>query len=154
MRWQKIRPKMYFKELSRDNRTGARSILLLLKKGMKIIETEAHIASEEGFFISGKLREGIKGSKNEIIFTKGCYFFRPSGILHGPWEALEDTISFLTLDRTLNNIRNPYVWDCPNCKDGMMWSLDTCTNCHTKRPRDSKRYKVFPDIKTFVSIRA
>ncbi len=151
--WEKPHPNFYIKQLSKDTRTGASSILLLLKKGVKIVEPEAHFAYEEGYIISGKLREGTKGAADEIVFTTGCYFYRPGGIVHGPWEALEDTLSFLTLDRQLINIRNPYMWDCPKCKRRIMWRMRACSHCYTKRPKEAVRYKLLPKAKTFVSAR-
>ena len=153
MPWEEIRPGFLTKELSKDKLTGAQSRLLLLKKGVKISEYEAHTAGEEGYIIYGKLREGREGAPDEIIFTDGCYFFRPGGLLHGPWEAVEDTLSFLTLDRKLINIRNPPVWDCPKCKDKMLWQMKVCTNCGKQRPKSAKRHKMMPEVKTFVSTR-
>ncbi|MDG6905164.1 MAG: hypothetical protein JRN20_05185 [Nitrososphaerota archaeon] len=132
--WKEAAPGMglYVKILSQDDDTGAITRLLLLKKGFNNHHEEARLALEEGFVISGKLREGL-ATESPIEFGSGSYYVRTPGTVHGPAEAIEDTVLLQTVDRGANLLISPVFWQCNSCKARTVTELDTCSGCGRHR---------------------
>ena len=145
VKWKIISKGVSLKILGMDNESGSDTVLVSMKKGVRTTLPEAHEATEEIFVISGRIRmtdwmrKGRSG--REVTISKGCYIYRPKGSLHGPWEALEDTLTIETHDGRFTRIFNPDVWECSKCYDKLLWELPKCSNCGRKRASGSLRFK-------------
>ena len=63
---------------------------LHFEKGFKSTETLTHPFWEEVYVLKGKLKDHL----NNLICEEGYYCCRQPGMPHGPFEALEETITF------------------------------------------------------------
>ncbi len=141
------------KILCQDGKSNARTQILSLKKGLRTQLQEAHLCSEESFTISGKIRHtswfhpGRDGQ--EIITGTAFYSYRTPGHLHGPWEALEDTIILEIHTEPFTVKVNPYVWECGTCHDKVLWELNRCGNCETPKSVVQDKFRPYPDAESY-----
>jgi hypothetical protein len=140
------------KLLNLDKTTGADTILVFMRKGTGKALPQAHVASEEIFVLSGKIlitkwsNPGRNGETSEA--GKGTYMYTPGGILHGPWSALEDTVTLEIHDRYFRWIFNPEVWECQCCHDKLLWEMTCCSNCGTAKHANARMFKPIERQKT------
>ena len=162
LKWQQVMPGLYYKALSRDA-GGVTNHLFLIKKGLKSEGPECHRASEDMYIVSGKLKlahgrlKDKKGNPKENIFKEGCCVSNPGGVLHGPWEALTDVLIYTNLyvpsrPKFSNKVFvNPPVWECPKCREKIMWQIKTCTYCNATRPKNAVKFKPIKEAPTIIS---
>jgi len=74
------------KVLSKDEETGAITLLIKYPKGFKMPALSCHTVTEEIFIVKGRIT--MEGKK----YSKGYYAFRPVGMIHGDMDVLEETI--------------------------------------------------------------
>jgi hypothetical protein len=141
------------KILCQDRNSNARTQIMSVKKGVRTEFPEAHICSEESFIFSGKIRHtswfhpGRNGT--EMITGTGFYSYRTPGHLHGPWEALEDTVLLEMHTEPFTVKVNPFIWECNACHDKILWELNNCGNCGEPKSPNQERFKPVPTAETF-----
>ena len=84
------------KILSRDEETGAYTLLVKYPKGFKHPFLTYHTVTEELFIVKGRIK--MQGKE----YGKGYYAFRPVGMVHGDMEVLEETILLIGLSGPLD----------------------------------------------------
>ncbi len=91
-------PGPVWKPLRRDPWSGALTFLMHLPPGWHDEVLDWHPTTEEGYKLAGATLLG------GVLLDKGCYLYRPPGILHGPVSAPYDEGSTI-LQRTNGEIR-------------------------------------------------
>jgi hypothetical protein len=74
-------PGPVWKVLRTDEKTGGQTYVMHLPPGWILDALDWHPGSEEGFFLAGVCE------MPDNHMEKGCYLYRPPGILHGPAVA-------------------------------------------------------------------
>jgi len=85
-------PAVEVKTLSRDPEGGNHTSLIRLQRGWAQTGATAHPSPEEVFVLSGRLRVG------DVVLGRYHYLRVQSGVLHGPVEALEDTVAIWIME--------------------------------------------------------
>ena len=91
-------PGPVWKPLRHDTSTGALTFMMHLPPGWHDEMLDWHPTTEEGFKLAGSTLLG------GTLLDKGCYLYRPPGILHGPVSAPSDEGSTI-LQRMNGDIR-------------------------------------------------
>ncbi|QQE80505.1 DUF4437 domain-containing protein [Alicyclobacillus sp. SO9] len=89
MGWrEKSIPGLSEKMLWRDEDTGASIALIRFKKGVGIPSKHVHASNQFMYLLSGAYAYTESG----ILLQPNSFYWNPKGNVHGPTEAVEDTI--------------------------------------------------------------
>jgi len=93
------RPGLHIKLLYMDKATGAYTRLIRAEPGWREDRLEHHDCTEEAYTLIGEMYLGNTGRS----WGAGSYFWRPSGIKHGPMHTEQGAVFFLRTDGPLVN---------------------------------------------------
>lgn len=84
------------KVLSRDEETGAMTLMIKYPKGFRHPVLTSHTVTEEIYIVKGRI------SMEGVEYGQGYYAFRPVGMIHGEMEVLEETVLLIMLSGPLD----------------------------------------------------